>query len=160
MVEGADKMRQRLVKSVPEAVRAAVKDAMGKSADEIVAMARSLVPVASGKLRESIGWTFGDAPKGSLTIGEVRPVREGDVRITIYAGNNEAFYARWVEFGTQAHGLMSGANKSRGKRQGGRQHSGTNAQPFFFVSYRTNKKKAQGRITRAVNKALKAAATA
>lgn len=137
MVEGVAAMRRRLLKTVPATVRAAVRDAMAKSADEIVATARGLVPVESGALRDSIGWTFGTAPKGALTLASASS-SAGDIVLTIYAGNDQAFYARWVEFGTQA----------------------AVPHPFFFVSYRLNKKRAKSRVSRAVNQALVKAATA
>ncbi|WP_196258570.1 HK97-gp10 family putative phage morphogenesis protein [Pelagibacterium limicola] len=107
---------------------------MEKSAQEIVNMARRLVPVDEGDLRDSIGWTWGNAPEGAMTLGEVRGGRgKGNLRITIYAGNSKAFWARWVEFGTK---------KMR-------------ARPYFFPSYRANKKRMRGRITRATNKAAR-----
>lgn len=143
MVEGIAKMQRRLLKVVPDSVRVAVRQVLEQSAAEIVATAKELVPVESGALRDSIGWTWGDAPKGSLTLGSVRPAAAGTLRITIYAGNETAFYARWVEFGTEAHASGGGAAPH----------------PFFFPAYRLNKKKAKARATRAVSKALKEAAT-
>lgn len=112
-------------------MREAVKPAIEKSADEIVALAKSLVPVEEGELRESIGWTWGEAPEGSMVIAQGSG--EG-LTITIYAGNDEAFYARWVEFGTQ---------------------QGAEASPFFFPAYRLGKKRAVNRIKRAVGKAVR-----
>jgi HK97 gp10 family phage protein len=146
MVEGIAQMQRRLLKVVPESVRAAVRGVLEQSAEEIVATAKSLVPVKTGRLRDSIGWTWGDAPKNSLTLGTVRAAAEGTLRITIYAGNDAAPYARWVEFGHEAH-----ASSATG--------SGAAPHPFFYPAYRLNKKKAKARATRAVSKALKEAAT-
>jgi HK97 gp10 family phage protein len=56
--------------------------------------------------------------------------------LSIYAGNEAAFYCRWIEFGT--------INQP--------------AQPFFYVSYRANRKKAKSAIRRAVTKSAKAVA--
>ena len=53
--------------------------------------------------------------------------------ITIYAGDDKAFYARFVEFGTVK----------------------MKAIPFFFPAYRTNKKRAKSRVRRAHTKAAK-----
>lgn len=119
------------MRAVPKAMREAVKPAIEKSADEIVALAKSLVPVDEGPLRESIGWTWGEAPEGSMAIAQGSS--EG-MTITIYAGNDEAFYARWVEFGTQ---------------------QGAEANPFFFPAYRLGKKRAVNRIRRAIGKAVR-----
>jgi HK97 gp10 family phage protein len=95
-----------------------------------VALAKRLCPVDDGTLRDSIGWTWGDAPAGSMVLAATKGAA---LRITIYAGNDEAFYARWVEFGT-ANALPQG---------------------FFLPAYRMLKKRANGRIKRAVNKAVK-----
>jgi HK97 gp10 family phage protein len=137
--------------------RTAIQDAMEKSAQEIVDMMKGLVVVRDGHLRDSIGWTWGKAPKGSLKVGAIMGGSSADLIITIYAGDAEAFYARWIEFGTSPHSTAKGGGTKAGKkslaRGGGIQHPGTRAQPFFFVSYRANKKRAKSRITRAVNKA-------
>jgi HK97 gp10 family phage protein len=52
---------------------------------------------------------------------------------TIYAGNDEAYYARWVEFGTVKMA----------------------AQPFFYPSYRALRKKAKSNIKRSVTIAIR-----
>lgn len=132
MVDGLKSLKRKLTVSIPDRVRKAVRDAMEKSANEIVAMAKSLVPVSSGALRDSIGWTWGDAPAGSITLAQSAPT-DGGERITIYAGDSAAFYARFVEFGTQ----------------------NVPPHPFFYPSYRLNKKRAKGRITRAMRKAIR-----
>lgn len=140
------KRLQAKLDRLPAKVKARIREAMEAGADEIVALARSLVPARSGALRDSIGWTYGQAPKGALTIGAVQSVG-GDLTITIYAGNSEAFYARWVEFGTQAHvagGKFSGAAIPAQA-----------ARPFFYVSFRSSRKRVKSRITRAINKAAK-----
>jgi HK97 gp10 family phage protein len=120
---------ERRLKAIPVAVRAAVMPAMEKSADEIVAAAKALCPVGDGTLRDSIGWTWGDAPEGAIVLASTKG---GALRITIYAGNDEAFYARWVEFGT-SHSLPHG---------------------FFLPAYRLLKRRSARRIKRAVSKAV------
>lgn len=147
MVQGLKSLERKLTRTIPHRVRQATRDAMEKGAGEIVAMARSLVPVlkepdkrrVAGALRDSIGWTWGDAPKGSITIASSSPIGNGE-RITIFAGTRDkslgvadAFYARWVEFGTQDMA----------------------AHPFFFPSYRFLKRRVKGRITRAMKKAIR-----
>lgn len=119
---------------MPKLVKQEIRKALEQSAEEIVSLAKSLVPVDKGDLRDSIGWTYGDAPKGSISLGSVRASElTGDLTITVYAGNSQAFYARWQEFGTQ-------------KMQ---------AQPFFYPAYRALRRRAKGRVTRATNKAAK-----
>lgn len=125
--------RERLLRklsALPKAVKDEIRKALSKSADEMVALAKSLVPVDRGALRDSIGWTYGAAPRGSIQLASASI---GELTVTIYAGNDEAYYARWVEFGTVK---MS-------------------AQPYFFPSFRALRKRARSRIARQTNKAMK-----
>lgn len=140
---------QRKLNRMPEVAKKRIMEAMEKSADEIVRMAQSLVPVLkdpddrrrAGALKDSIGWTWGKAPQGAITLGKVAEASlGGDLTITVYAGSrdkkrgaDDAFYARWVEFGTQK----------------------MNAHPYFFPAYRSNKKSASRSIRSAVTKAAK-----
>jgi len=140
MVQGLDRLRRKLTKTIPDRVRQRTRAAMEKGADEIVALAKSLVPVDSGALRDSIGWTWGDAPEGSITLGHVKASKDGDEAITIYAGtrnkrlgDKDAFYVRFVEFGTQ--------NMA--------------PHPFFYPAYRTLKRRVKGRITREMKKGIR-----
>lgn len=159
---GLSRIQQRMA-LIPKRVREAVKPALAKEAEEIVQLAKSLCPVAEvdgGTLRDSIGWTFGAAPAGSIALAHSV---EGETSVTIYAGNDEAFYARWIEFGTQSGvfgqrvgdpGAGIKQHKTKG-RKSYRSHPGTAAQPFFFPAYRLSKKKAQARIKAAIRKAVK-----
>lgn len=123
---------------MPQVAKNEIRKALESAADEIVGMAQRLVPVDKGDLRDSIGWTWGKAPKGALTLGKVAESSlAGDLTITIYAGNSEAFYARFVEFGTQK----------------------MPAQPYFYPAYRATKKRAKGRVRRSITKAAKQVAS-
>jgi HK97 gp10 family phage protein len=156
---GLSRIQQRMA-MIPKRVREAVKPSIEKAADEIVALAISLCPVDKGALRDSIEWTWGTAPAGSLALAMGSG---GDLTITVYAGNDEVFHARWVEFGT-ASGMFGGriateAVGKRGRKKKGRKiyrsHPGTTAQPFFFPAYRLGKKQAATRIKRAISKAVR-----
>jgi HK97 gp10 family phage protein len=129
---GISRLQARLL-AIPQQVRDGIKPAMEKSAQEIVDAMKTLVPVKTGHLRDSIGWTWGDPPKGSVVLGKSSAL-EG-LTITIYAGEGEhdVFYARFVEFGT-AH---------------------AHAHPFFFPAYRLYKKRAANRIKRAVRTSVR-----
>ena len=142
---------------VPAAVRHAAIRAMTQGATEMVQMMKQLAPVGdSGALSASIGWTWGDAPAGSLVIDQVGNNRTATLKITIYAGNSEAFYAAFVEFGTRPHSIAGNASVDRGLRQGGGTlHPGAAAHPFFWPAYRALKKRVKSRITREINKAIK-----
>lgn len=138
-ITNVDRLNRKL-KQLPAVARELIRAEMAKAADEIVAMMKRLAPVLdvpvkgrrSGALRDSIGWTWGSAPKGSVVVAAVSS-KSGDMAITIYAGNAEAYYARWVEFGTQ---------KMR-------------AQPYFYVSWRANKRRTVRRLGKAVRDAAK-----
>lgn len=132
-VIGLPKLRKKL-EALVAVGRDEIRRAMEASADEIVALAKSLAPVDKGDLKDSIGWTWGKAPKGAMTLGKVQSDGvDSEFTITIYAGNSEAYYARWVEFGTQKMA----------------------AQPYFYPSYRALRRRSKSRVTRAVTKAIK-----
>ena len=142
MAELSPRLRARLAK-VPDIIREAAASAMEECAAEIVAEMKLLVPVDSGDLRDSIGWTWGEVPPGSFMIDEIRSGKNAGqqyatLRIKIYAGSKEAFYARFVEFGTK---------------------TGVRAQPFFFAAYKKwgGKAKFRARIRAAIRKRIKEA---
>lgn len=144
-IEGLDRLNRKL-RALPIVAQKRIREAMEDGAREIVAMMKSLVPVDTGGLRDSISFTWGRAPKGAFTIATVTQTGTENT-LTIYAGDAENYQARWVEFGTAAHtagGLFAGATIPA-----------IPASPFFYVSFRANRRKVKGRITRAINKAAK-----
>lgn len=168
-IEGLAALERRF-KAIPERARAALAQTMEASAQQVVDMAKRLVEVKSGDLKNSIGWTWGDAPKGAMVIGTVKARGSiniksyGTMRITIYAGSQQVFYARFVEYGTRPHSLSEGAalprEGRRGKLQGtGPQHPGATARPFFFPAYRANRKSVKAKMSAAFRKAIRADAT-
>lgn len=157
-VKGLSKLQQKLA-ALPAAVKEEISKAMEQGAQEIVDFARRLVPVDEMTLYESIGWTWGDPPEGALVLAKSNR-RQGDgLRITVYAGGGEAFYARWVEFGTAPHNVARGGGTVAGRRSlasgGGLGHPGARAQPFFFPAYRASRKRIRSRISRATNAAAR-----
>lgn len=138
---------ERKLKRMPDKALAKIKAAMEQGADEVVSMMRSLAPEDDGDLRDSIGWTWGKKPKYATALATAKASLGGDLTLTIYAGNSKVRYAHLIEFGTAAHtngGMFAGSN-----------HPGTKGQPFFFVSWRANRKKVKARIRRAVRNAAK-----
>lgn len=149
MVTGVKELERKLTVEFPALVEQRVKEALEKAASQVVAQMKARAPIYTGTdlvrsdgrpirpgaLRDSIAWTWGDAPKGTVALGSVQTglAREGTTKLTIYAGNKEAFYARWAEFGTR---------KWRGN-------------PFFFGTWRNYKRKVKGMLTRAIRKAIK-----
>lgn len=146
MVKGAAQLKSRFQK-IPKRIETEARKVMEKSAREIVAQMKLVAPVLQepdrrrrpGALRDSIDWTWGDAPGGTVSIGTVAPSKDSKTKITIYAGSrdkskgkDDAFYARWVEFGTVK----------------------MPAQPYFWPTYRANRDLARRRIRAAVKKAF------
>lgn len=135
MVQGLAELRRRW-SAVPAKVREAVKDELEGIATSLVAdMQRVARRGATLKLVNSIGWTWGAAPKGTMVVGTVGASEGSRLRITIYAGGGDAFYARFQEFGT----VKMAAN------------------PFFFPVWRARRRSVKSKISRAISKAVKAA---
>ncbi len=145
-VKGLDSLRRKLTKTIPERVLARVREAMEQAAAEAVSVIKGLAPQDSGALKDSIGWTWGDAPKGTIALLTSKR-SAGGMRITIYAGGGDAFYARFVEFGTAPH-----VNKGK---FAGTQNPGMPAQPFFYPGWRLVRRKAKRRVSGAIRKAIR-----
>lgn len=135
MVKNLKRLNDKLTRRIPEAVRRAAQEGVEKGAEKITNTARTFAPYRTGDLRRSIGYTMDESelPEGSLSLTRRGKKDPEDVVATIYAGSRQAFYARWVEFGTVK---WSG-------------------HPFFFPAYRLEKRGAKGGITRAYRKAIK-----
>lgn len=139
MAELSPRLRARLAK-IPDIAREAAAAAMEEGAQGIVDAMRMAAPIQSGDLRDSIGWTWGEVPAGSFMIDEIRSGKnKGDqyatLRIKIYAGNRDAFYARFQEFGTRSQP----------------------AQPFFYVTWSKERAKFRRRIRDRIRKRIKEA---
>ena len=139
MAELSPRLRARLAK-IPDIAREAAASAMEECAAEIVAEMKMLAPVDSGDLRDSIGWTWGDIPAGSFMIDEIRSGKNAGqqyatLRIKIYAGAGEGFYARFHEFGTKD-----------GK---------TPARPFFYPTWKAKRAEFRRKIRARVRTAIK-----
>lgn len=143
---GLDRLNRKL-KALPEAADKAIRPVMERIATDVVSLAKSLAPVEDGLLRDSINWTWGEAPKGTIVLGKVKKNTTGNLAITIFAGDDRAFYARWVEFGTSPH--------INGGIWAGTKHPGTRAQPFFYPAWRAYRKGAKSKMGRAINKSAK-----
>lgn len=146
-VEGLGRLTRKL-QLIPSKVIEAAAKSLEDSAEELVQMMRRIAPKDSGDLAASIGWTWGDAPKGSMVIGTFKSSRraskgatlaQASLMITVYAGGKgpgfDAFYARFQEFGTV---------KMR-------------ANPFFYPSYRARRRAIRAKLTRDVKKAVRSA---
>lgn len=136
-IQNADRLLRKLRK-LPEAAKAEIRKALAAQADEVIDMMKRLVPVDEGDLRDSIAWRWGrTAPKGSVAVGRVAAGTRSELSITIFAGGNQAFWARYVEFGTR---------KMR-------------AQPFFFPAWRSNRKHVRRKVQAAMRKVARQVAS-
>lgn len=150
-LKGLPQLKAKLIRLKQETMPA-VRPAMEAAATEITDMMKRLVPVGHGDLQRSIGWSWGEAPGGSISVSH----EIAGNRITIFAGNEVAFYARWVEFGTAPHSVAKGARRKAGKLQdAGPHHPGATAQPFFYPAYRALRKHAKLTIAKAIRQAVK-----
>lgn len=143
-LQGLPELRNKLEK-LKRNTEPHVKVAIEAAAEAITDTMRRLVPVDKGDLRDSIGWTWGDAPRGSISMSH----SAGSMTITIFTGDEKAFYARWVEFGTAPH-------TNEGRFQG-TENPGTIAQPFFYPAYRAHKKTVLAGMRKAIRNSVKQA---
>lgn len=120
-----EQLRKKL-RAVSKHLRRNVSPAVDKSADEIISQAKSFAPVDDGTLRDSI------RTRNKTDLG-VDIVAGGSPTKRKTASGFEYDYAVGAEFGTQ----------------------NSPAQPFFWPAYRLNRKRAIGRIRRAVAKSVK-----
>lgn len=126
------------MREIPLAVRLEVVRQLEREAEKIVRLMRAFAPIDDGVLRDSIGWTWGDVPKGAITVGRIAGNEHDRIAITIYAGGGDAFYAWFQEFGTV----------------------NMQANPFFFPVWRAEKRRARNNIRAAVRRGLKKASKA
>lgn len=126
-VKGLDKLRAKL-RAMPDEVRAAIRGALEQNAEELVAMQKRLVPVDDGDLRDSIKWEWGSGDASRIGVKG-----EAGLAVKVSAGDENAFYAAFKEFGTVDQPATA----------------------YFFPSYRALRKRMKGRVTRAQNKAIK-----
>jgi|GEM_PF-2096366 len=109
---------------IPDKVKRRINAANEKSAEDLVAMMVRLVPVDQGDLQRSINY---------YEVAGYRGTDGGGVTWRVVAGDDKAFMARWVEFGTPK----------------------TPAQAFFFPAYRAMRRLIKQRQLRAWRQGLK-----
>lgn len=122
-IKGVDQLKRKL-KMMPFVAKDEIRGALETSAQEITATAKNFAPTRTGALRNSIDYTMGREGLGS----------GNELSVTVHAGDDFAYYAPFVEFGTSR---------------------GASARPFFFPAYRLVRKKVKRRISRATSMAAK-----
>lgn len=125
---------RRKLEAIPDFARKAISEGLEENARELVAAQKRVAPRDDGDLIASIKYEWTQPGRQSA---ETRASVKGSVQLSIdvTAGDDKAYYARWVEFGTRD----------------GR----TPKQPFFFPTYRVNIRRFRSRITRKINQAYK-----
>lgn len=152
-MERLDRARAKL-RALPKAVRAEIAAALQASAEQIAGTARSFAPRDSGDLARSIRVEDGsfvqkNANVRGVTIGKAQFAGDPDLVRYIVAGDDRAWYARLIEFGTKARTVRNWYG-----REGVAVPVGAGpAQPFMGPAYRTNKRQIRARIARATRKA-------
>lgn len=136
-IKGKDKFLAQIA-ALPSAMREEITKALTTSAEETTDLMKRFAPKRSGRLAASVGYAFGEAPKGASlsTAANARAAKsESGLSVTMYAGGGEAFYAWFQEVGT----VKMPAN------------------PFFYPGYRFGKNRAKARLGRAIRNGAKKA---
>jgi HK97 gp10 family phage protein len=166
-VKGLDRLLRQL-QALPNSVRAELSDALLAEAREMAAAVARATPRRYGDLQASVGWSAGAPPRvrtnGAFRLSPEDFGARGDalakagLLFTVYAGDDKAYYARFVEFGTSPAPKGRSRDITGKSRNNLRAHAGTKAQPFFYPTIRARKKAAKSRVVRRLNKAVKAVA--
>lgn len=142
----------RKIKKLRQNTQAPVRAALAQGAEDIVSMAKRLAPDGPGTgerdLKGTIRWRFGAEAGGG---SDAKTGRSASTSVTIMAGDENNPEAKWMEFGTAPH-------ENQGKFKG-TMNPGVSPQPYFFPSYRANKKNIQKLIRMAIRNAIKSAAS-
>ncbi|WP_144223610.1 HK97-gp10 family putative phage morphogenesis protein [Mesorhizobium amorphae] len=145
------------IAALPRAMKDEIRKALEVSADETTDLMKRFVPVRSGALRASIGFTFGEYTPDNASVRGLQSTGTGatELTVTMHAGDAKAWYAGLVEFGTRKHMILPREPGGKLRLNGGRfvdevEHPGSDASPFFLPAYRFGKKRARSRLARAV----------
>lgn len=117
-------------RALPKAVRKNVEIALEQNAEELAAAIKRRVPRDTGDLADTVRWEKGSAGSKSKERGA-----DPDLTVRVIEGDRKNFQAPWIEHGTQA----------------------MQAQPHFFPTYRSMRRRLKSRLSRAVGKAIKEA---
>jgi len=135
----------RKLRQMPQVAKDEIRKGLEQSADEIVDLMKRMVPVDEGKLRESIGWTWGAPPEGATVLGRAKA--QAGLMITIYAGDRSTIVtnSRGIEFQNAFIQEFGAVHRS--------------ANPYFRPAWRINGKRARSRVSRSIGKAARKVAT-
>lgn len=146
----ARELTERLRRKFPRmlaAMEKAAADTIAASATAVVAKQKGYAPVDDGDLKASIGFTMGEYRPSHPNVRGIssKTSKSGKTGATIFAGDEKAFYAAFVEFGTAPH--------RNGGRFAGTMHPGSLPHPFFWPAWRLLKSGIKRKMTKAIKDA-------
>lgn len=130
--DGGISRLERRLKAIPAQVKEAAVPALLKQGQAMAGTMRTLVPVKTGDLRDSIEVTPPDQQTPPFSQPGGRTIVPA-LSVAITAGNEDVRYAHLVEYGTVK----------------------THAHPYFWPAVRLNNKRAKRAIKSAVGRAVK-----
>lgn len=134
------------LKRLKTAVRIEIETAIERNAKDVAKLARAFAEGSrqSGDLIRSI---------------RAEAILDGQAKKwAVIAGDEKAFHARWVEFGTAPSAKGATVTNASGRsRKSARTHPGTAARPYFFPAYRALRRRLKNRLSRAFTKAKRKA---
>lgn len=148
--QNKERLRKKLL-ALPDSIKKEIRQPMERAAQKVVDLAVHLAPVLKeptperipGALRNSIDWSWGPPPIGAIAAGgkTLADYKGGTLKLSIYAGNDLAFYARFVEFGVHAQTKGSRITNASGRNRKSKRNLSRDipAQPFFFPAWRAYK---------------------
>ena len=166
-VKGLDKLKAQL-NALPARAKAEAAQALAQQATQLTdAIAREHPCHRVGQGAGALGRGAGEEPPTTAT-GVIRSqapspkaayLGKMGFSITILAGNDKAYYARWVEFGTSAApaGRYQDAKGKTRTNKGA--HHATPAQPFFYPTIRARQAQIRSRMVAAMRTAAKGVAS-
>jgi hypothetical protein len=134
---------KRKFRGAPKIVHERLERGLERIGDDIVREMSALNPLP-GDIQ--IMWTWGDAPKGAVTLGKFGKAEQDSMSITIYA-RGETFAAHWFEFGTAR----------RFQKTTGRYTGFIAARPFFYPVWRANRASVRRRLNGILRRAIRKA---
>lgn len=161
-VKGLDRLERQLA-GLADAHEKALSHALENAAYETADAVEAAAPRHTGTLAHSVGYVAGGPPDGAaFTTGKTgsdeatAALGSRKLLFSVFAGSREAYWARFVEFGTRAGTKGDRVTNRQGTRKVQRNHPGTKAQPFFFPTIRARLNRNKAAIRAGARAAIKA----
>ncbi len=139
----------RKMKLMRTEVREDLVRSVERNAEKVCVEMRVVLAITNPEVAAwvEIDWTWGETPKGAVTVGTIGGKERSELAVTIYATTHQGsgFSAAWFEFGTA----------ERVQTTTGRRVGRITASPFFFPVYRANKQRVLNSIRASLRRAVK-----